>query len=136
MQFFKYCSRFLSSFNRSNLKYSVLPKKGKSCNAEIIDLIKEKFPKTSSGIVYCFSRKDCENTAKELTAAGVKTVAYHAGLNDKERAATQGQWLYGKVQVCTILSPHNLHILLRRKVSLLCINTWSFNCFQRWLPLL
>lgn len=89
---------FLSSFNRSNLKYSVVAKKGKSCTADIVALIQNKFPR-SSGIVYCFSRKDCENTAKELTAAGIKTVAYHAGLTDKARATTQAQWISDKVKV-------------------------------------
>ncbi|XP_052121683.1 recQ-like DNA helicase Blm isoform X1 [Frankliniella occidentalis] len=89
---------FLSSFNRSNLKYSVLPKKSKACNAEMVEMIKEKFPR-ASGIVYCFSRKDCETTAKEFTSAGIKTVAYHAGLSDKARAATQSQWISNKVKV-------------------------------------
>lgn len=89
---------FLSSFNRSNLKYAVLPKKSKSCNTDIVELIKDRFAKCS-GIVYCFSRKDCENTAKELTAAGIKTVAYHAGLTDKARATTQSSWISNRVQV-------------------------------------
>lgn len=83
------------------MKYSVVPKKGKSCTADIVALIKDKFPR-SSGIVYCFSRKDCENTAKELTDAGIKTVAYHAGLSDKNRATTQSQWISDKVKVLSI----------------------------------
>ncbi|XP_052127126.1 recQ-like DNA helicase Blm [Frankliniella occidentalis] len=89
---------FLSSFNRSNLKYAVLPKKSKACNADMIEMIKEKFPR-ASGIVYCFSRKDCETTAQEFTNAGIKTVAYHAGLSDKARASTQSQWISNKVKV-------------------------------------
>ncbi|XP_034239808.1 Bloom syndrome protein homolog isoform X2 [Thrips palmi] len=89
---------FMSSFNRSNLKYSVVQKKGKNSTKDIVDLIKDKFPR-SSGIIYCFSRKDCENTAHELTQAGIKTLAYHAGLSDKARATAQSQWISDKVKV-------------------------------------
>ena len=51
--------RFVQSFNRMNLKYSVQQKKGKSCLTEIATLIKAKFKKCS-GIVYCLSRKECD----------------------------------------------------------------------------
>lgn len=47
--------RFIQSFNRGNLRYEVIPKKGKSCTKDVIDLINSKF-KRQSGIVYCLSR--------------------------------------------------------------------------------
>ncbi|PSN41142.1 hypothetical protein C0J52_05200 [Blattella germanica] len=59
---------FLSSFNRPNLKYAVLPKKGKSVTKEIVILIKAKFPR-DSGILYCLSRKECDNVAAELMSS-------------------------------------------------------------------
>lgn len=58
---------FLCSFNRPNLKYEVRPKKGKkSASQDIIELLQSKNLKGLSGIVYCFSRKECESTADEL----------------------------------------------------------------------
>lgn len=61
------CKWFLSSFNRPNLQYLVKPKSGTKTIAEIQDLIKTKFPK-ASGIVYCLSRKECDQMAEHLRA--------------------------------------------------------------------
>ena len=47
--------RFVQSFNRTNLKYEVHPKKPKSVTNDLIDMIKNKFDK-KCGIVYCLSR--------------------------------------------------------------------------------
>ena len=52
---FYLCHRFTQSFNRPNLKFSVVPKRLKKVNEEIIKLINESF-KGQSGIVYCLSR--------------------------------------------------------------------------------
>ncbi|XP_042204924.1 Bloom syndrome protein homolog isoform X2 [Homarus americanus] len=89
---------FLSSFNRSNLKYSVLPKKGKSLCHEIATLIKSKY-KNQSGIIYCLSRKECDTTANDLAKAGIKAVSYHAGLTDNQRVSAQTQWINDKFKV-------------------------------------
>ena len=89
---------FLSSFNRSNLKYEVRPKKGKSVVKEMIDLIRRDHMR-QSGIVYCLSRKDCDQTAEQLHAAGIKATAYHAGLSDTARSKVQDDWVQDKVGV-------------------------------------
>ncbi|XP_068228588.1 recQ-like DNA helicase Blm [Palaemon carinicauda] len=89
---------FLSSFNRSNLKYEVLPKKGKKITNEISALIKAKYP-NYSGIIYCLSRKECDTTAAELTRAGIKAQSYHAGLGDKDRVSVQSNWVNDKFKV-------------------------------------
>ena len=60
---------FTSSFNRPNLKYTVL-KKGKKVIEAIADRIVahhyDQFTKLEPGIVYCLSRNDCEKVASEL----------------------------------------------------------------------
>ena len=89
---------FITSFNRSNLQYEVRPKKGKSVLKDIIDLIKQNWPK-KSGIVYCFSRKECEDVASQLQQNQIHAVAYHAGLGDKQRTSAQEQWIKDKVHV-------------------------------------
>ena len=54
---------FLTSFNRGNLQYEVHAKSGKKGGLnDIITMIKKNWPK-KSGIVYCFSRKECEDVA-------------------------------------------------------------------------
>ncbi|XP_017062194.1 Bloom syndrome protein homolog [Drosophila ficusphila] len=94
----KNCKWFLSSFNRSNLRYRVLPKKGASTLDDISSFIRTK-PANSSGIIYCLSRKECDETAKKMCKDGVRAVAYHAGLTDNERESRQKDWLTGKIKV-------------------------------------
>ncbi|KAH8363175.1 hypothetical protein KR084_006579 [Drosophila pseudotakahashii] len=94
----KNCKWFLSSFNRSNLRYRVLPKKGASTLEDISGYIRTK-PAHSSGIIYCLSRKECDETAKKMCKDGVRAVAYHAGLTDTERETRQKDWLTGKIKV-------------------------------------
>ncbi|TRY63016.1 hypothetical protein TCAL_00799 [Tigriopus californicus] len=89
---------FLSSFNRANLQYEVKPKKGKSITKEIIELIKKDYPK-QSGIVYCLSRKECDDVSDELSCAGISAVSYHAGLNEKERSSVQDRWIQDRTRV-------------------------------------
>lgn len=92
------CKWFLTSFNRPNLKYLVVPKKGSTTAQEIITLIKTKFPR-SSGIIYCLSRNDCDTLADKLVEAGIRSAAYHAGLQDSQREAVQKLWLAEKYKV-------------------------------------
>lgn len=89
---------FLSSFNRSNLKYAVLPKRGASTLDEIKAFIRAR-PANWCGIVYCLSRKECEDVANKLHASGINSLAYHAGLTDAIRETRQKDWLTGKVRV-------------------------------------
>lgn len=46
-----------------------------------------------SGIIYCLSRKECEQLADFLTAEGIKAKPYHAGLEDDERNSVQESWI-------------------------------------------
>jgi len=46
---------FTQSFNRTNLQYTVVPKKPKKVNEDIIELIRGSFSR-QSGIIYCLSR--------------------------------------------------------------------------------
>ena len=89
---------FISSFNRPNLHYEVLPKIKKAQTDEsIVRFIKSM--KTKSGIIYTLNRKTTEELADILMANGIKAVAYHAGLDGKLRSDRQDQFLNEDVQV-------------------------------------
>lgn len=106
------CRWFLSSFNRPNLKYIVLPKTGSKTLQDIITLIKTKFAK-ASGIIYCLSRKDCDTTADKLQMANISAIAYHAGLTDKVRERAQQDWITDKYRVvCATIAFGKLFVKL------------------------
>jgi len=90
--------RFMSSFNRPNLRYSIISKKGKNCSYEVVAMIMTKF-KNTCGIVYCLSRKDCDDYTAHLKKNGIKALSYHAGLSDDQRSNCQGRWISDEVYV-------------------------------------
>jgi len=89
---------FISSFNRPNLYYEILPKVNKEqTNKSIVRFIQSH--KDKSGIIYTLNRKTTEELAGMLMANGIKAVAYHAGLDSKLRAERQDQFLNEDVSV-------------------------------------
>jgi ATP-dependent DNA helicase RecQ len=88
-------SLFKSSFNRGNLYYDVRNKQ--NVIKEIIKYVKQNAGK--SGIIYCLSRKKVEEIAEALRVNGIKASPYHAGLDAKERAKTQDQFLMEELNV-------------------------------------
>lgn len=96
--------RFKSSFNRPNLRYEVRKKDSKTLD-EIADYIANR--SGDSGVVYCLSRKDCENTSKQLQekvrerpgCQRIRVSFYHAELDAHERKRRHTEWSDGKVSV-------------------------------------
>jgi bloom syndrome protein len=91
------CRQFSQSFNRPNLAYEVLPKSKGVINS-IADLIKEKHS-GKSGIIYCLSRKSCEQVAKKLSDLGISAFHYHAGMEPAERSTVQRKWQQNEYSV-------------------------------------
>lgn len=87
---------FKSSFNRPNLYYEVRPKTN-DIDKDIIKFIKKHSGK--SGIIYCLSRKKVEELAAILKANDIRAAAYHAGLDNAERAQTQDHFLMERIDV-------------------------------------
>src|SRR6202030_3443222 len=50
-------------------------------------------------IVYCGTRKDADAVAGTLTAEGIATVAYHAGMSPDARRASQAAFMEGRAEV-------------------------------------
>ncbi|KAK3118137.1 hypothetical protein QOZ80_9BG0694780 [Eleusine coracana subsp. coracana] len=95
------CVKFVSTVNRPNLFYKVSEKSpvGKVVIDEIANFISESYPNNESGIVYCFSRKECEQVAKELRDRGILADYYHADMDIVTREKTHMRWSKGKSQV-------------------------------------
>ncbi|PRP75632.1 putative DNA helicase hus2 [Planoprotostelium fungivorum] len=88
---------FKQSFNRPNLMYEVRDKT-KSVMSDIAEYI-DRVHKGQSGIVYCFSRADCEDVAAGLREQGISAKHYHAELSTEDRAAVQQEWLNDDILV-------------------------------------
>ena len=87
----------VTSFNRPNLTYRVLPVRDKDGKLpRILDVIRHNPP---PGIVYGTTRKECEEIAAGLRRAGVNAAHYHAGLAPKERSGVQERFMTDEVDV-------------------------------------
>ena len=92
--------RFVSSFDRPNIRYTVVQKDNSS--QQLRDFL--AVHRGEAGIVYCLSRKKVEKTAAALVDLGFDALPYHAGLDAQTRAANQRRFLRddGVVIVATI----------------------------------
>ncbi len=86
---------FISSFNRANITYRVVPKKN-SIN-QLLAFLDER--KEEAGIIYCLSRKSTEALAADLKAEGFLAEAYHAGLNHEVKARNQDAFLRDEIKI-------------------------------------
>ena len=86
-----------TSFNRPNLWYYVKPEE-EELREEMAQIINTKY-KNRTGIVYCCSRRDCEEVAEALRKNKVKAVHYHADMATEERAQIQEDWMNDKKRV-------------------------------------
>lgn len=77
--------RLVGIFDRPNLTYRITPRT--RLDLQLAKVVGAH--KGSAVIVYCLSRKDTEAAAALLTAQGIKSKAYHAGLNANERRRVQ-----------------------------------------------
>jgi ATP-dependent DNA helicase RecQ len=80
---------FVSSFNRPNLAYRVVPKDQPL--KQILEFIRTR--EQDGGIIYCASRAAADRLAAALAARGVPARPYHAGLAAEERSANQESFL-------------------------------------------
>jgi superfamily II DNA helicase RecQ len=93
------CLVLKQSFNRPNLSYSVVSKRNKKVVQDIAEWILANHPK-ATGIIYCFSQRNCEDVAKELhDSYNLRARHYHAGLPDEDRKRTQDAWKDGKIKI-------------------------------------
>jgi len=87
--------QFVASFNRPNLRYTILPK---TKGLERISALLKKCA-GAPAIIYCFSRKGTETIATHLTSKGFNALPYHAGLSTSTRIKTQEKFIRDKVPI-------------------------------------
>ncbi len=100
---------YVASFNRPNIFIDVQPKSGSGSGRKlgkaklnradelVLDFIDDH--KGESGIVYCLSRRQVDETTTLLKAAGIAVLPYHAGLADDVRARNQTAFVHDDVAV-------------------------------------
>ncbi|XP_022863339.1 ATP-dependent DNA helicase Q-like 4A [Olea europaea var. sylvestris] len=91
------CIVFRQSFNRPNLRYSVVPKT-KKCVEDIDKFIKDNHF-DECGIIYCLSRMDCEKVAEKLQEYGHKAAFYHGSMDSAQRTTIQKQWSKDEINI-------------------------------------
>ena len=93
--------RFTSSFDRPNIRYTVVQKDGGGTRSLLDFLARHR---GHSGIVYAFSRRRVESVAEQLQQAGIDALPYHAGMEAQVRTEHQRRFLQGDgvVVVATI----------------------------------
>ncbi len=90
----------VQGFDRPNLSLTVLPKTNRK--AQLLEFMEGR--KGEAGIVYALSRKNVEETAQALVAAGYKALPYHAGMDAALRFENQERFIAEEavVMVATI----------------------------------
>jgi len=88
--------RFVASFNRANLSYTVLPKRFDSF-ARLLKLLWTRGG--GAAIIYRTTRKDTEEMAARLRMGGFNARPYHAGLDDDVRHKVQERFIHGRTSI-------------------------------------
>ena len=88
----------LSPMDRENIFYEVRQK-----NANSVDDLAALVKAEGSSLVFCSTRKKCEDLSPKLEAKGIKSKCYHGGMEDSIRKHRQTLWMKNELQclVCT-----------------------------------
>ncbi|SMO42048.1 ATP-dependent DNA helicase RecQ [Gracilimonas mengyeensis] len=86
---------YVASFDRKNL-YLDIVNKNSPLDQTIRFLQKHE---DQSGIIYCFSRRQVNELAEDLTANGFSALPYHAGLSETERMENQEAFIRDETDI-------------------------------------
>lgn len=86
---------YRGGFERPNLFYQVRPKQ--RVTEQILAYLQTN--PLSEGIIYCHSRRNCDELSERLVAQGVSALPYHAGLDHETRNNNQHEFIYGNTRV-------------------------------------
>ena len=83
----------VGAFDRPNLVYRV---RRRANRLKQIRDVMDRHP-GESGVIYCISRREVDQTCDALTELGYKIRPYHAGMNDDDRRRNQDDFIQEKV---------------------------------------
>jgi ATP-dependent DNA helicase RecQ len=88
----------VTTFDRPNLRFAVVPV---SDDSERLDWLVRyaRAHDGQGGIIYARTRRNTEETAAALSAAGVRALPYHAGMAAPDRASAQRRFITGQIPV-------------------------------------
>ena len=100
---------FVTGFARPNLHLEVqTPATNPQKDETLLEFLKRN---DGSGIIYCSSRKRCEEVAELVASKTKRTVGiYHAGLANDERRLTQERFMADKLQIVTATNAFGMGI--------------------------
>lgn len=86
---------YRGDFERKNLIYELRPKR-KMLDQVIVYLRENPL---HEGIIYCSSRRKCDELSEKLRAIGIAAVPYHAGLEPEVRQQNQHDFIFGEARI-------------------------------------
>jgi ATP-dependent DNA helicase RecQ len=90
-----------SGFDRPSLAFDVVSVEGKGSvarkRAALMHMLSDSDARPA--IVYCGTRKDTDDVAETIGAAGIATVTYHAGMTPEKRRDSQAAFMDGRAEV-------------------------------------
>lgn len=89
---------FVSGFDRPNLSLEVVHTEKDREKIVHVKTLAAKY-RGGSGIIYASTRKSVEQVTSRLREARLSVVAYHAGMEDTERARAQDDFMSGRAQM-------------------------------------
>jgi len=89
---------FVSGFDRPNLSINIAHTQNDREKIARIKALTAAHP-GGSGIIYTSTRKSAEQVTARLREARLSVIAYHAGMEDSERARAQDEFMSGRVQM-------------------------------------
>lgn len=93
---------FTQDFDRPSITYNILKKDTKNPLFQLRNILSEQ-EENSTGVIYCMSRKQCEDVSYHLYTKGYKVAPYHAGMPKKKKAQILKDWMDGTINLvcCT-----------------------------------
>ena len=90
-----------SGFDRPNISFDIVRLEGKGSKARRLALLEAGLaePANRPAIVYCGTRRDSDEIAATLREAGLRALAYHAGMEAQDRGDAQAHFMAGEVDV-------------------------------------